>query len=58
MQCFFAVKEMVVSNVGETLVENKKLSSDDINDVLTVVKQSLEVAVDRMTGQVSALLKK
>ena len=49
---------MVVSNVGETLVENKKLSSDDINDVLTVVKQSLEVAVDRMTGQVSALLKK
>ena len=58
IRCFFAIKEMVVSNVGQTLVENKTLSSDDVNNVLTVVEQSLEVAVDRLTGQVSALLKK
>ena len=63
MQCFFAIKDLVSSSVGETLVSSRNLgasniSDDDVRYVLQVLSQSLDIAIDRTTGTVHSLLNK
>ena len=63
MQCFFAIKDLVSSSVGETLVSSRNLgasniSDDDVRYVLQVLSQSLDTAIDRTTGTVHSLLNK
>ena len=58
MQCFFAVKDLVTSSVGETLVASKTLSDKDVTYVLQILSQSLDTAIDRTSGTVHSLLNK
>ncbi len=63
MQCFFAVKDLVNSSVGDALVSSKTLGATNISDedvryVLQVLSQSLDTAIDRTTGTVHSLLNK
>jgi len=58
MQCFFAIKDMVTSSVGETLVGSNNLSDEDVRYILQTLSQSLDTAIDRTSGTVHSLLNK